>query len=131
MPNCKNKIETLRFDSNEIVVNMSELNFTVFNSIKIIQIYNNYNIYGTIHWDNFPSSLQILFLAYNDIESMDDCNNVGTVCGMDKLYNLYYLNVGGNELSGTINWQMFANASSLDILELGYECIAINICCYI
>ena len=115
----------MRLDNNEIVVDVGELNFTVFSSIIKIDLGANGNIYGTIHWENFPSSLEQLYLDSNEITSMGDCNNASIVCDMDHMYNLQYLILESNEMSGTINWQMFTNLNNLLYLTLGYE----STCC--
>lgn len=105
---------------NEIAVDIGEVNFTVFSDIIYVNLNSNANIYGTIHWENFPSTLLSLYLAYNDITSMDDCNNASIACGMNNMYNLQYLDLLGNQLSGTINWQMFTNVNNLITLNFGY-----------
>ena len=110
-------------DWNEIEIDIGELNFTVFGGVVTIDLSYNGNIYGTVYWENFPSTLQALYLDYNDITSIYDCNNASISCGMDNMYNLKYLDMWGSQLSGTINWQMFTNFNNLITLDFGYDTI--------
>ena len=116
--------ETLDLQSNEINVDISELDFTVLNGIKTIDLSYNGDIYGTVYLQNLPSSLDTLYLHYDSIISMDDCFNASISCEMDNVYNLQVLNLAYNQMSGTINWQMFQNTNNLLYLNFGYDPIA-------
>ena len=74
-----NYIETLRFERNQIIANVTQLNFSVFSNIEYIALHGN-EIYGTLHWINFPSTLQSLYIGSNEITYIDN-----------STYNKYYV----------------------------------------
>lgn len=85
------------FDDNQISADVTELNFTVFTKIKKINIHNNDYIYGTIHWNNFPSTVTTLYLGGNSITLIDN-----------STYNKYYVKNTLTSISTLhLSWQEF------------------------